>query len=78
MTAEQINSICRRNRIPVQYHVHFRRLVLDYLILSPKFGRLLRRNPRFKKCLGEIKGVLSAPYRWFFDIPVAPAVQEMS
>ena len=78
MTPEEINAICERNGIPEKYHIHFRRLTLDYLILSPRFGRLLRRNSKFKKCLGDIKGVLSAPYRWFFDVPVAPVLQELS
>lgn len=71
MTAEQINSICRRHRIPVQYHLHFRRLVLDYLILSPEFGRLTRRNPKFKKCLEDILDLLSE-HEWFFDVPAVP------
>ncbi len=79
MAPEQINAICERHRIPAAYHLHFRRLVLDYLILSPKFGRLIRRNSKFRTCLEEIKDVLSAPYIKFFEIPRCERIaQEMS
>jgi hypothetical protein len=70
MTPDEINAICDRHRIPKGYQVHYRRLVLDYLILSKKFGRLIRRNAKFRTCLEDIKSALSAPYMEFFEIPV--------
>ena len=70
MSPDEINSICESHGIPEDQWIHFRRLILDYLILSPLFGRKIRRNRKFKSCLEAIKLALSAPYQWFFEVPV--------
>lgn len=67
MTPGEINSICARHDIRRRYWAEYESLILYGRISSRKFGRLIRRNLRFKTCLGEMLDVLSLPHRRYFE-----------
>ena len=67
MTPREIKRICARHCIRRRYWAGYCSLILYGRITSRKFGRLIRRNLRYKTCLGEMLDVLSLPYRRYFE-----------